>query len=156
MGDGPATSARYAAGMRSSPYRRILVQLDGTERAERVLAWARHLARASTAQMHLLTIEPAVHAVAVAGHAVAFVDQLEESVRASARAYLEPLAVRLREEGLTVHTYACIGEAGGIVRAAIEELRADLLVLSDDALPRRLGVVPIPVLTSGPRCRRSA
>ena len=142
--------------MRSSPYRRILVQLDGTPRAERFLAWVRHLARASSTQIYLLMITPGARAVAVAGHAVAFVDQLEESARAEARAYLEPLAARLREEGLTVHTYVCIGEATGITRAAIEELRADLLVVSDDALRRRLGVVPIPVLTSGPRCRRSA
>ena len=142
--------------MRSSPYRRILVQLDGTERAERVLAWVRHLARGASDRIHLLMIEPAARGVAAGGRAVAFVDQLEDSIRAGARAHLEPLATRLREEGLTVHTSVCIGEAGGIVRAAIEELRADLLVLSDDALPRRLGVVSIPVLTSGPRCRRSA
>ena len=142
--------------MRTSPYRRILVPLDGTERGERVLAWVRHLAGGSSDRIHLLMVEPAARAVAVAGHAVAFVDQLEESARASARAYLEPVASRLREDGLTVQTYVCFGDARGIVRAAIEELRADLLVLSDDALRRDLGVVSIPVLTSGPRCRRSA
>ena len=32
--------------MRSSPYSRLLVLLDGTERGERALAWVRHLARA--------------------------------------------------------------------------------------------------------------
>ena len=141
--------------MRTSPYHRILVLLDGTERAERVFTWVRHLAGWSD-RVHLLTVEPAPRAVAVAGRAVAFVDQLEESARASARAYLEPLASRLREDGLAVQTYVCFGDASGVVRAAIEELRADLLVLSDDRVHRDLGVVPIPVLTSGPRCRRSA
>jgi hypothetical protein len=141
--------------VRTSPYHRILVLLDGTERAERVVTWVRHLAGWSD-RVHLLTVEPAARAVAVAGRSVAFVDQLEESARASARAYLEPLASRLREDGLGVQTYVCFGGASGIVRAAIEELRADLLVLSDDRVRHDLGVVSIPVLTSGPRCRRSA
>ncbi len=142
--------------MRSSPYPRILVLLDGTERAERVLAWVRHLARGASDRIYLLRVEPAARAVAVAGRAVAFVDQLEESARAAAHASLEPLALRLREDGLTVQIYVCFGDTGRLVRAAIEELRADLLVLSDDAVRRDLAAVPIPVLTSGPRCRRSA
>jgi len=142
--------------MRSSPYHRILVLLDGTERAERVLMWLRHLARGAGDRTHLLTIAPATRAVAVGARPVAFVDQVEESVRAAARASLEPLALRLREEGLAVQIYVCFGDADRMVRAAIEELRADLLVLSDDAVRRDLGVVPIHVLTSGPRCRRSA
>src|SRR5262249_53189549 len=98
MGERPATWGRYAARMRSSPYSRILVLLDGTERAERVLAWVRHLALGGSEQIHLLMVEPAARAVAVAGHAVAFVDQLEESARAAAQASLEPLAIRLRED----------------------------------------------------------
>jgi nucleotide-binding universal stress UspA family protein len=142
--------------MRSSPYRRILVLLDRTERPERVLGWLRHLARGASDRVHLVMVEPAARAVAVAGRAVAFVDQLEESARASAHAHLEPVASRLREDGLTVQTHVCFGNARGILRAAIEELRADLLVLSDDAVRRDLGVVSIPVLTSGPCCRRSA
>ena len=130
--------------------------LDRTERAERVLGWLRHLVRGASDRVHLVMVEPPARSVAVAGRAVAFVDQLEESARASAHVHLEPVASRLREDGLTVQTYVCFGDARGILRAAIEELRADLLVLSDDAVRRDLGVVSIPVLTSGPRCRRSA
>ena len=142
--------------MRSSPYPRILVLLDGTERAERLLAWVRHLAGGAADRIHLLMVEPAPRAVAVGGRAVAFADQLEETVRAAARAYLEPLAIRLREDGLTVQIHVSFGDAGRIVRDAVGELRVDLLVLPDDAARRDLGVLPIPVLTSGPRCPRSA
>jgi nucleotide-binding universal stress UspA family protein len=57
--------------MRSSPYHRILVLLDGTERAERVLMWVRHLARGAGDRIHLLTIAPAARAVAVGARPVA-------------------------------------------------------------------------------------
>lgn len=71
--------------MRSSPYHRILVLLDGTERAERVLAWVRHLARGTGDRIHLLTIAPAARAVAVGGRSVAFVDQVVPAVRLDER-----------------------------------------------------------------------
>jgi len=141
--------------MRSSPYRRVLVVLDGTDRGERPLAWVRHLAGPG-GMLHLLIVEPPARSVRVDGRAVAFVDQLEDSARAAARAYLEPVASRLREDGLAVQTHVCVGDATRIVPAAVDELEADLLVLTSGAPPRAPSTLPIPILTSGPRCRRSA
>jgi len=128
--------------MRSSPYSRLLVLLDGTERGERALAWARHLARGPGSVVHLLMVAPAARALRAGGRTVAFVDQLEDGARAAAHAYLGPVAARLREDG---------------VRAVIQELDADVLVLTDGVAPLLpLHVAPIPVLMSGPRSRRSA
>jgi nucleotide-binding universal stress UspA family protein len=143
--------------MRSSPYSRLLVLLDGTERGERALAWVRHLARGPGGVVHLLMVEPAARALRAGGRTVAFVDQLEDGARGEARAYLGPVAARLREDGVTVWTHARVGGLAQVTRAVIQELDADVLVLTDGVarlLP--LHAVPIPVLLSGPRCRRSA
>jgi nucleotide-binding universal stress UspA family protein len=111
--------------MRSSPYSRLLVLLDGTERGERALAWVRHLARGPGSVVHLLMVEPAARA--------------------------------LRAGGRTVWTHVRVGGLAQVTCAVIRELDADVLVLTDGVarlLP--LHAVPIPVLMSGPRCRRSA
>lgn len=143
--------------MRSSPYSRLLVLLDGTERGERAVAWVRHLARGPGSVVHLLMIEPAARVIRVDGRTVAFVDQIEDGARAAARAYLAPVATRLREDGATVWTHVRVGAPAPVARAVIEELDADVLVLSDGLARRlRLHPAPIPMLTSGPRCRRSA
>jgi nucleotide-binding universal stress UspA family protein len=143
--------------MRSSTYRRRLVLLDGTERGERALTWARHLARGPGSAVHLLMIEPSAHVLCVGGRTVAFVDQLEDAARAAARAYLALVAARLREDGVTVWTHVRVGAPAPVTRAVIEELDADVLVLTDGVTRNQdLGAVPVPVLTSGPRCLRSA
>jgi nucleotide-binding universal stress UspA family protein len=143
--------------MRSSSYRRLLVLLDGTDRGERALAWVRHLARGPGSVIHLLMVEPAARARRVDGRTVAFVDQLEDGARAAAGAYLGPAAARLREDGVTVWTHVRVGRLAQVTRAVIEELDADVLVLTDGvARPLPLHAAPIPVLMSGPRCRRSA
>jgi nucleotide-binding universal stress UspA family protein len=143
--------------MRSSPYQRLLVLLDGTDRGERALAWVCHLARGPGSVIHLLMVEPAARALRVGGRTVAFVDQLEDDARAAARAYLGPVAARLREDGVTVWTHVRVGRLAQVTRAVIEELDADVLVLTDGvARPLALHAAPIPVLMSGPRCRRSA
>jgi nucleotide-binding universal stress UspA family protein len=144
--------------MRSSAYRRLLVLLDGTERGERALTWARHLARGPGSALHLLIIEPAARVLSAGGRTVAFVDQLEDAARAAARAYLASVAARLREDGMTVWTHVRFGAPAPVTRAVIQELDADALVLTDGVIRHRddLGAVPVPVLTSGPRCMRSA
>jgi len=143
--------------MRSSTYRRLLVLLDGTERGERALTWARHLARGPGSAVHLLMIEPAARVLCVGGRTVAFVDQLEDAARAAARVYLAAVAARLREDGVTVWTHVRVGAPAPVTRAVIEELDADVLVLTDGVTRYQdLGAIPVPVLTSGPRCLRSA
>lgn len=50
-------------------------------------------------------------------------------------AYLERVAIGLREDGLTVETHIRIGKPGPVVRAAIGETAADVAVLSPPGTP---------------------
>jgi len=116
------------------------------------------MARGPGSALHLLIIEPAARVLSAGGQTVAFVDQLEDAARAAARAYLASVAARLREDGMTVWTHVRFGAPAPVTRAVIQELDADVLVLTDGVIRHRddLGAVPVPVLTSGPRCLRSA
>jgi nucleotide-binding universal stress UspA family protein len=147
--------------MRPSAYQRILVLLDGNVAGERGLAWARRLAHGPDSVINLLMVEPPARSVREGSRVIAFTDQMEDAARASARAYLEGVAVGLREDGLTVEIHVRIGNPGPMVRAAIGETAADVAVLSPsgpDRLTRDLLLrgAPVPVLVAGPACRRSA
>lgn len=147
--------------MRPSAYQRILVLLDGNVAGERGLAWARRLAHGPDSVIHLLMVEPPARSVREGSRVIAFADQMEDAARASALAYLERVAIGLREDGLTVETHVRIGNPGPVVRAAIGETAADVAVLSPsgpDRLTRDLllRAASVPVLVAGPRCRRSA
>jgi len=147
--------------MRQSVYQSILVLLDGRATGERGLAWARQLAHGPLGIIHLLVIEPPGRSVREGSRVIVFADQMEDAVRASALAYLERVAIPLREDGHTVETHVRIGNPVPVMRAAIDELAADVAVLSPSepgGLPRDLlsGTARVPVLVAGPRCQRSA
>ena len=59
---------------------------------------------------------------------------------------------------MTVWAHVRFGAPAPVTRAVIQELDADVLVVTEGVIgrPDDLGAVPIPVLTSGPRCLRSA
>ena len=137
---------------------RIVVVLDGSEDSERGLGWARLLARRSDSAVHLLLIQPPA-ALRVAGHVVAFADEVEEAARVSARAYLESAAARLREHGLRVETDLRFGCAPDVVRAAVADTDADIVVAgSADSVALRgaLRTAPVPVLVTGHQYPRFA
>jgi nucleotide-binding universal stress UspA family protein len=147
--------------MRANAYQRILVLLDGNVAGERGLAWARWLARGPDSVIHLLIVEPPARSVREGSRVIAFADQMEDAARASALAYLERVALGLREDGLTVETHIRIGKAGPVVREAIGEMAADVAVLSPSELDRLTRdllrrTARVPVLVAGPRCRRFA
>ncbi|HKW92431.1 MAG TPA: universal stress protein [Methylomirabilota bacterium] len=146
--------------MRSTTlHQRIVVLLDGTPSGERGLAWVRQLARGSGSLVHLVLIRPPGAAVRDGSRVLAFADQVEDGARAAALAYLEPAAARLREDGLAVMTHVRIGKPVETTYAAIAEMSADIVVASGiDAgdLRRVLRHAPVPVLVTGPECRRSA
>lgn len=88
--------------MRQSVYQSILVLLDGRATGERGLAWARQLAHGPLSIIHLLVVEPPARSVREGSRVIVFADQMEDAVRASALAYLERVAIPLREDGHTV------------------------------------------------------
>ncbi len=139
-------------------YQRIVVLLDGTVNGERGLAWVRQLARGPGSTVHLLLIHPPGASIRDGSRVVAFADHVEEQAWAAALAYLEPAAARLREDGLTV-TSVRIGQPVETTYAAIAEMSADILVASGTDAGDLRGVLrhaAVPVLVTGPECRRSA
>ncbi len=83
-------------------YTRILVPLDGSELAERVLPYVRILARGLQARVELLRVfEPVPPSLAHPEHGL-YLDRIIESIRIQARDYLEAVAASLQREGLVV------------------------------------------------------
>ena len=154
--------------MKSTMFERVLVVLEEGVSGERGVTWVRELTRGAGHVVHLLVVQPRATSISVAGRAVAFTDQLEDGARASGLAYLERVAARLCEDGLTVTTQVRIGSPANTIRAAAQNIAADLVVVScpaargrrrlfDTSLASRiLGILPVPVLMVGPACRRSA
>jgi nucleotide-binding universal stress UspA family protein len=112
--------------------RRLLVPLDGSPHAERILGPAAELARLSGAELTLCRVVPPIPVLGhdLIGYAAGGTDvPLTETLRRDAAAYLDGLAGRLRAQGLRVHTRtlvdpypasAVLGEAEGCDGIALE------------------------------------
>ena len=102
-------------------FRRILVPLDGTRRAEEAIPFARELATSHEAQVFLLHVEPPVAAV---------MDEIAIDKR------MESLAAELHEAGVQAHIITEFGKAAPAIATAAELDRVDLIVLAPE--PRGL------------------
>lgn len=102
-------------------FRRILVPLDGTKRAEEAIPFARELATSPDAQIFLLHVEPPTASV---------IDEIAIDNR------LEVIAGKLREAGVTVHIITEFGKAGPAITSAAELDKVDVIVLAPE--PRSL------------------
>lgn len=81
--------------------RRVLVTLDGSAFAERVLPWVQRVSQATGAQVLLLAV-PEVPEPALYGAMAGAVDELREQAEANAQRYLERVAAQLLAEGMPV------------------------------------------------------
>ena len=110
-------------------YRIIVVGTDGSERANRAVAWAAELARASEATLHVIhayqgTREPVVHA---------------------GRAVVEQLAAEYDDHGVELRTHAIQGDAVDALLNFAYDANADLIVVGNRGMTgkgRFLGSVP--------------
>lgn len=135
----------------------LLVPLDGSARAEAALPFAGALARLLAADLSLVEVVGTVP-ILLDPDGVALSYPLTAPVsdgKASAAAYLESVAARLRAAGLTATTRARIGRPADGIIAAEEETGAALVVMAThghtglvDAL---LGSVARDVLRAGSR-----
>jgi len=119
-------------------YRRILVPLDGSERAEQALLHACHLARSSGAELLLVhVVEPPVVAAPVgepaAKSAAPQLISLEDALKQAqleARAYLEKIRSQLEDAGIPCQVRL---EQGGVVERiadAAETQGVDAIVMA--------------------------
>jgi nucleotide-binding universal stress UspA family protein len=102
-------------------FRRILVPLDGTKRAEEAIRFARELATAPDAQIFLLHVEPPAASV---------MDEIAIDNR------MEAIAGELREAGVKAHIITEFGKAAPAIATAADLDKVDVIVLAPE--PRRL------------------
>lgn len=119
-------------------YRRILIPLDGSERAERVIPHVLHLARTSGAELLLVhVVEPPVIATPVvapiaepaAPQLVTLKDALKQA-QAEARTYLEKQQKKLDEEGVSCEVQLEQGGAVQRIAHVAETQDVDLIAMT--------------------------
>ena len=107
-------------------FERILVPLDGSQRAEQVLPHAANLALAFEAQVLLLRVQT---------HPEDPSKRLPDPItweidRSEARRYLDQIACRMEAEGVQTKTLLREGKPAESIIMCVEEEQADLIVLS--------------------------
>jgi len=117
----------------ASPFRAILVPLDGSSRAERVLESVIRIAQPARSECRLLSVvpPPPPFTTPYLPHAARELRESLECGRKEAEAYLLGVAERLREAGLAVTTKVEVGvrPAAGILRAA-DDPTVDLVAVA--------------------------
>lgn len=104
-------------------YKKILVPLDGSELAEKVLPHARELAKVLGSKLILVRVAFV--------HQLPGVDRMEAEVRVveEATAYLEEVKRRLEGEGLQVSTVVRYGRAAQEILEHARDHRVDLIAM---------------------------
>ncbi len=113
-------------------FKRILVPLDGSERAEAILPHVEDLARRyDKSQVSLLQVVELVPTTMFIADDVAPLDQAAINlVYKEARDYLERVQARLREKGIEAHVHVSLGPVvGTIIDLAVQE-KVDLIALA--------------------------
>ena len=113
-------------------YKRILVPLDGSERAEQVLPVAAHLARASEGSLLLLRVVNASHgfgSYATGMGGAAFLHEALEKELMQATVYLAEIAHALKGEHIEVRMAVYAGQAVPYILEVAREQEIDLIVM---------------------------
>jgi len=112
-------------------YKTILVPLDGSKRAERILCHVEELAERCEAELILLTIvEPPAFAVGSEGIPATVYKQEVEQTLDEAEAYLKALQGEFREKAVEARTRVTHGSVVQAILDAAEEEDADLIALA--------------------------
>ena len=112
--------------------KRILVPLDGSKRAETIIATVEDLARRyDKSQVFLLqVVEPVPATINMADPIPPLDPQIIDRIYKDARAYLERLQTRLRKKGIHAHVHIALGPVvPTIIDLAVRE-KVDLIALA--------------------------
>lgn len=111
-------------GARGGDWKRLLVPLDGSPPAERILPHAVRLARALGSEIRLLGVVPsAILQMTAAGHTGLLPPE-------DPAPYLRDLGDRLAREGVTARSSSRSGDAAGEICRAAEEQRAGAIFIA--------------------------
>ncbi len=112
-------------------YKTILVPLDGSKRAERILPYVEELAERCESEVVLLTIsEPPALPSGPHGSRVDVYQQEVEHAHNEAEAYLRTLDGEFREKGVKARSRVVHGPVVKSILDAAEEADADLIALA--------------------------
>ncbi len=115
-------------------YQKILVTLDGSARAERVLPHAVILARATGAEVTLVTVLTPETCIAVAGPMLQQIPEAmaerKEALKGEARLYLERIAHAFLAQGVVAHSTVREGDVAREIVACAEEEGFDLIAMA--------------------------
>jgi len=121
-------------------YKRILIPLDGSPRAEAILPQTIELAARLDAELMLLRVfEPDFSQVDPYGHPPEFYDALLENCQDEATSYLEKIRDDLIKKGLRVSILVEKGPVVGTIIMVAKREEADLIAMSShgrSGLPR--------------------
>src|SRR5262249_4826075 len=120
---------RQGANKRWKAYRRVLVALDGSPAAEKILPLVLGLAGPLGLEVTLLRVSVPVRPTIVEGMALTMLED-SETDQIDAEEYLAPLAVDLRRHGLRVKTPVRRGPAPAESVRAASEPNADTMAMT--------------------------
>jgi nucleotide-binding universal stress UspA family protein len=109
-------------------FKKLLVTLDGSEFAERVLPYVR--ASTSFESVVLLLAVPQVPRAERYGAVVEEIQQLREKAEQEAGEYLEGVAAALQEDGIEAHVLVCGSRPADTIISVAEEEDVDVVMLA--------------------------
>lgn len=114
-----------------SIYKKILVPLDGSRRAETVLPQVRELAELANAEIVLMSVAvDSIWDTLFMGPKLAAAMAGMEEAAANAKSYLEHVAATLEKTGVKVSTHITHGLVAESILDSAQEIHADLIVMS--------------------------
>jgi len=112
-------------------YKKILVPLDGSTRAEKIIPHIEMLAKCMQAQVILLRIYQVDYDQAdMVGHDPVFYEAIARNCKEDVLAYLNTIQEKLQTEGMVVRSFAEIGDIVSTILAIAEREGADLIAMS--------------------------
>ncbi|MEX2159855.1 MAG: universal stress protein [Dehalococcoidia bacterium] len=112
--------------------KRILVPLDGSALAERVLDEARPLAQSLGSTLVLIRVVPAQEDAVL--YVPQLVDELREAHVRAAEEYLTTIAAHIATDQLPTETYVCVGAVAPTLADKATELHCDLIALTSHGM----------------------
>ncbi len=109
--------------------RRILIPLDGSAVAEKVLAPAITIARALEAELVLFQVLTIFSSISLMGEWYLPMEGIVDITREDTRAYLARIAVKLEEHGIKVSTEIKMGGVANAILQYAEENQIDLIAM---------------------------
>ena len=108
-------------------YHRILVPLDGSENAEKVLPWVKAEGLCHGATITVLRVIPPLRSSLMMTPAI--LEQIKEQTDKITQDYLQGVAARLQAEGLEIKTDKLPGSPAQVILDYAEENQFDLIVI---------------------------